>query len=69
MTEQELLEKLAELEHQQWEAWSKEVAIEVSEERRRRWQALWVPYADLSEAAKEQDRVWARKVLDLMNRP
>jgi hypothetical protein len=58
-----LLERLAELEHEQWVAWSRAVAAEVSEERRRRWQACWVPYAELPEDVKEQDRVWARKVL------
>ena len=33
-----LLEKLAELEHEQWVFWSRGVAGEVSEERRQRWQ-------------------------------
>jgi hypothetical protein len=61
-----LLERLAELEHEQWVAWSRAVAAEVSAERRRRWEACWVPYAELSEAAKEEDRVWARKVLLLL---
>ncbi len=60
---QELLERLAELEHEQWVAWSRAVADEVSEERRRRWQECWVPYAELSEEVKELDRAWARKVL------
>jgi hypothetical protein len=59
----DLLEQLAELEHEQWLAWSKAVAGEVSAERRRRWEACWVPYAALPEGVKEQDRVWARKVL------
>ena len=59
----ELLERLAELEHEQWVAWSRAVAAEVSADRRRRWQACWVPYAELPEAVKELDRAWARKVL------
>jgi len=63
MTGQELLERLAELEHEQWVAWSRAVAAEVSEERRRRWQECWVPYAELPEGVKELDRAWARKVL------
>jgi hypothetical protein len=62
-----LLELLAELEHEQWVAWSKTVASEVSEERRRRWQAFWIPYRDLPDDVKEQDRVWARKVLALFS--
>jgi hypothetical protein len=61
-----LLEQLAELEHEQWVAWSKAVAGEVSEERRRRWQAWWVPYDQLADEVKEEDRVWARKVLAVL---
>ncbi len=60
---QELLERLAELEHEQWVAWSRAVAAEVSAERRRRWQECWVAYAELPEEVKELDREWARKVL------
>jgi hypothetical protein len=67
MNEREsLLERLAELEHEQWVAWSKAVAPEVAEERRRRWQEFYVPYARLPEDVKELDRVWARKVLKLL---
>ncbi|HZY88737.1 MAG TPA: hypothetical protein VFE78_28190 [Gemmataceae bacterium] len=58
-----LLERLAELEHEQWVAWSRGVAAEVSAERRRRWEACWVPYAELPEEVKELDRAWARKAL------
>jgi hypothetical protein len=58
-----LLERLAEVEHEQWMAWSRSVAAEVSAERRARWQAFWVPYQDLPEDVKELDRAWARKVL------
>jgi hypothetical protein len=61
-----LLEKLAELEHEQWVFWSRGVAGEVSEERRQRWQRWWVPYAQLPEEIKEDDLVWARKVLALL---
>jgi hypothetical protein len=61
-----LLELLAELEHEQWMAWSRTVAPEVAEERRRRWQGCWIPYRDLPEDVKEQDREWARKVLALL---
>ncbi|MGG1445034.1 hypothetical protein ABE354_23880 [Brevibacillus laterosporus] len=62
----EIIEKLAELEHEQWIKWSQSVAPEVSPERRERWQTYWIPYSDLSEEVKEQDRVWARKVLEVI---
>ena len=58
-----LLERVAELEHEQWMAWSKSVAPEVSAERRARWEKYWVPYDQLPEDIKELDRDWARKVL------
>jgi len=63
-----LLEKLAELEHEQWMAWSKQIAFSdgVVVMRLKRWRELWVPYKQLSETAKEQDRIWARKVLELL---
>ncbi|HEY7153242.1 MAG TPA: hypothetical protein VH575_04710 [Gemmataceae bacterium] len=63
-----LLERLAELEHEQWMAWSQSVAAEVSAERRQRWQTCWVSYQDLPEEVKELDRVWARKVLETLRR-
>ena len=65
----ELLERLAELEHEQWVAWSRAVAAEVSTERRRRWQECWVPYAELPEEVKELDRAWARRVLATLGEP
>ena len=57
----ELIEKLAELEHEQWLSWARAVWDEVSVERREKWSPNMVPYAELSEKAKEQDREWARK--------
>ena len=59
------IEALAALEHDQWVEWSQNIAERetLSPERIERWSALWVPYAELSEEMKEQDRVWARKSL------
>ena len=46
MIEDEMLERLAELEHEQWMAWSQSVAAEVSAERRQRRQragcGMWI---------------------------
>ena len=63
MADKTLEEKLAELEHAQWIEWSQNlVAREViSPERVERWRGLWKPYAELTEAEKDQDRVWAKK--------
>jgi hypothetical protein len=62
-SERRALERVAEVEHEQWTEWSKSVAPEVSPERRARWQKYWVPYKDLPEEVKEQDREWARKAM------
>jgi len=67
-----LLEDLAELEHEQWMKWSKEIAkcLDLSRyenmERLQRWKKLWVPYSQLNEDMKEEDRKWARKILALI---
>jgi hypothetical protein len=63
-----LLEALAELEHEQWVQWARAIAPEVADERRLRWQRWWVAYQDLPEDAKEEDRIWARKVLEILAR-
>ena len=69
-----LLEQLAELEHEQWMAWTKAVidkmSWNVSRESRYQyeemWEPNWVPYSELSEDQKEKDREWARKVLEVI---
>jgi len=63
------LEELAALEHDQWVEWAKALLKsepDISKERKERWEKLFVPYEDLSEESKEQDRVYARKILELM---
>lgn len=69
MTNKELREKLAELEHEQWIAWSKSIAEDcaIGSERRERWEKLWRPYSELTEEEKDQDRKWADKVLANIN--
>lgn len=62
-SERDAVERVAEVEHEQWVAWSKAVAPEVSPERRARWAKYWIPYKDLPEEIKELDRAWARKAI------
>jgi hypothetical protein len=64
----DLIEKLADLEHKQWIKWSKSLVQkkQVPIERELRWKKLWIPYSALSEELKEQDRVWARKVIKIL---
>lgn len=65
---EDLLEKLAALEHEQWVEWSKSVVKteQISPSRLERWCILWVPYDELPEEYKEADRLWARKVLEIV---
>ena len=63
---QPLLEQLAEIEHEQWVCWSKEVAAteRIGQNRIERWRSFWCPYKYLPEFIKEMDRKWARKVFE-----
>ena len=62
----DLIEALAEIEHEQWRHWSQAVAPKVLTGIRDSWQKSWVDYAELTEELKEADRVWARKVVALL---
>jgi hypothetical protein len=63
IVENKIIEKLADLIHEEWIAWSRNIAEkeELSWERLDRWAKLRKPYSELTEEQKEQDRVWARK--------
>lgn len=59
------LERLAELEHEQWQAWTRHLLDNSSPENLERWKCqMETPYAQLTDAEKEADRVWARKVIE-----
>lgn len=74
------LEKLAELEHEQWMQWSKTIYERLTEAFRNgksldsvivdsitRWKPNWIPYSELDESTKDFDREWARKVLEIID--
>lgn len=60
-----LLEKLAELEHEQWRFWATSImeTETISSDRLERWKKFMVPYKELDEKAKMQDRKWALRVV------
>ena len=62
------LQKLARLEHEQWLAWSQNIASKetLSEERLDRWRKLWCQYDDLTKVEQMQDLEWARHTSDLI---
>jgi hypothetical protein len=66
ITDTDLIEALAAIEHEQWMHWSQAVAAEVTDATRSKWQRSWIPYEQLTEDLKEADRVWARKVANLI---
>ena len=63
----DFFEKLAELEHQQWQAWAEEILNtepNLSAKRKERWGMLLLfQYQSLTENQKEKDRAWARKAV------
>ena len=67
MEKNELIEKLAELEHAKWVKWAKSAYPEVSPIKQKRWKKFFCPYEQLEERHKELDREWARKVLVIID--
>jgi hypothetical protein len=65
-----MLEKLAEIEHDQWMAWAKSLmeSEDLSPERVERWKKMMVPYDELSDDVQEFDREYARKVLAVVSK-
>lgn len=80
MDEEELIEKIAEIEREQWMEWSKstiqelmggphdtkKIVAERVEEKHHEWLQYWKDYSELSEEVKDKDREWARKVLEVV---
>lgn len=66
---QDFIEELSNLEHEQWMSWSKHIRANnvIPLDLLRRWEKNWIPYSKLDEKTKEFDRVWARKVVKLID--
>jgi hypothetical protein len=66
----EILEALADLEHQQWMEWAGKLldSEQISLARKNRWLSTFMPYEVLSEKNKEKDRYWARKIMEMLKR-
>ncbi|KKL85432.1 hypothetical protein LCGC14_1954850 [marine sediment metagenome] len=60
-------EKIADLEHQQWESWSRYVSENnvLPTELIKKWAKNWKPYSNLDEKTKDSDRIWADKVIEV----
>lgn len=69
MNKADLLEELAELEHEQWIEWTRYMLNNLTEENIQRWKKqLEMRYSDLTEKEKWSDRRWAEKVLELVSK-
>ena len=65
----EKVEAVAAVEHEQWAHWAEYMLDHLTPENKARWRRqIETEYADLSEAEKESDRVWARKAIEAMER-
>ena len=60
-------ETIAEIIHNIWVEWSRELAENesLSDERLKRWSGLWIPYEKLSDKMKDADRILAKRVVNL----
>jgi len=68
MNNEELIDVLACLEHEQWAHWTRYMLNNLTEENITQWEAqIKTPYSELSEKEKESDRKWARKVIKAWN--
>lgn len=66
----DVLERLADLEHQQFIAWTTYFLANLTPENIERWtRQCATPYADLTEKEKASDREWARKALQAIMSP
>ncbi|MFA5745649.1 MAG: hypothetical protein WCX79_00165 [Candidatus Paceibacterota bacterium] len=60
-------EKLSDLEHQQWAHWTKYMLNNLTPENIKRWkEQIETPYNKLTNKEKDSDRVWADKVITII---
>jgi len=64
--EDELLEALADLEHDQWAHWTRYMLDNLTPGNIEKWEKQCdTPYSDLSEKEKDSDREWALKAIKI----
>lgn len=61
---EDLVDIVAEVEHEQWAHWAEHMLNNSTDENIARWrQQIETPYDQLTESEKEKDRKWARKAM------
>jgi len=69
MKNDNLLEAIAKIEHEQWSHWVKYMLDNLTPENIERWKKqIQTEYENLTEKEKESDREWARKVIGLFGK-
>jgi len=70
INEQQLLEELSRLEHEQWMTWAQHIleTENISKSTRNRWQQYFAPYDQLPEDIKELDKPFAQKSLEVFKK-
>lgn len=64
-----IIEKLADLEHQQWCEWTSYMINNWTPENIKKWQTqIKTKYSDLTEVEKRSDRRWASKVMEVLEK-
>ena len=64
--ESRLIEKLAELEHQQWAHWTRYLMNNFDNDHIELWDRLCdTPYMELTEKEKDSDREWAYRIIKI----
>lgn len=61
----DVIDIIASVFHEAWMEWSKTLAYEeaLSPKRLERWKTLWVPYDELRDRWKQEDRKFAERVV------
>jgi len=63
-----LIDGVAEIIHEAWMKWTQEIAPFVNDQARgQRWAMYWIPYEQLNLSVKDQDRRWAKRMLNKLS--
>ena len=66
MTQEDIVEALAAHEHEQWAHWTAHMLDNTTPANIKRWRRqITAPYAELPEAEKRSDRLWANAALSI----
>jgi len=68
--EQQLLEELSHIEHEQWVLWVRHImeTQDIDQKTKDRWESYCIPYQQLPDGVAELDRVFARKSLEVFKK-